>query len=48
MLGLATLAFVAGWATAGWTFTLIVTALATLAAATRICVGCLIYERAVR
>ncbi len=44
-LGLALLAFVAGWPILGWVFTLLVTALAALAAATRICVGCLIYTR---
>lgn len=36
----------AGWTVAGWTVALIVFALALLAATTRICVGCLIYERA--
>ena len=45
VLGLATLAFVAGWNPAGWILTLLVTSLAALAATTRICVGCLIYER---
>jgi hypothetical protein len=43
----ATVLFVVGLGTAGWIVTLMVTALATLAAATRICVGCIIYERAV-
>jgi len=42
----ASVLFVGGLATAGWVVTLIVTALATLAAMTRICVGCIIYERA--
>lgn len=46
-LSLATVLFVVGWATAGWVVTLMVTALAALAATTRICVGCIIYERAV-
>lgn len=45
-LGLASALFVGGLAVAGWIITLLVTALATLAAATRICVGCLIYEKA--
>ena len=44
-LGAATAAFVVGWAAVGWGLTLIVTALAALAATTRICVGCIIYER---
>ncbi len=46
-LGAATALFVVGWPIAGWSVALIVFALALLAAATRICVGCLIYERAV-
>ncbi|MDH3517788.1 MAG: DUF4395 domain-containing protein [Acidimicrobiia bacterium] len=37
----------AGWSAVGWVLTLTVTALASLAASARICVGCLIYERAV-
>ena len=45
-LSIATVLFVAGFALAGWIVTLMVTALATLAAATKICVGCIIYERA--
>ena len=45
-LGIATVLFVAGASTAGWIVTLIVTALATLATTTRICVGCIIYDRA--
>ncbi len=40
-------ALVAGWTAVGWTLTLVVTGLATLAATSRICVGCLIYEKAV-
>ena len=39
--------FVVGLATAGWVVSLGVFALALLAATTRICVGCLVYERAV-
>jgi len=39
--------FVTDWTTAGWVVTLMVFALALLAAATRICVGCIIYEKAV-
>lgn len=46
-LGVASFALVAGWETLGWALTLVVTALASLAAATRICVGCMLYERAV-
>ena len=45
-LSLATILFVAGLDVAGWIVTLAVTALATLAAATKVCVGCIIYERA--
>ena len=44
-LAAASLAFVAGFGVVGWVITLIVTALATLAAATRICVGCMVYEQ---
>lgn len=46
-LALATVLFAVGWMTPGWVVTLVVTALAALAATTRICVGCIIYERAV-
>lgn len=46
-LGVASFALVAGWDTIGWALTLVVTALATLAATTRICVGCILYERSV-
>ena len=46
-LGAATVALYAEMTTLGWTLTLVVTALAALAATARICVGCLIYERAV-
>ena len=45
-LGTATVAFALGASTLGWALTLLVTALAALAASTRICVGCLVYERA--
>ena len=45
-LAIATVLFVVGWMTAGWVVTLMVTALAALAATTRICVGCIIYQRA--
>jgi hypothetical protein len=31
--------------TLGWILTLIVTGLAALAAATRVCVGCILYEQ---
>jgi hypothetical protein len=45
-LGAATGALAFDLRAVGWTLTLIVTALATLAATTRICVGCLIYQKA--
>jgi hypothetical protein len=41
----ATAAFALSWNAAGWALTLIVAALAALAATTRICVGCIIYEK---
>ncbi len=44
----ATVAFILGWTLAGWVLTGTVGALALLAATSRICVGCLIYERLVR
>jgi hypothetical protein len=44
-LGIATVLFITGLTVAGWVVTLIVTALATLAATARICVGCIIYQR---
>ncbi|MDH3247954.1 MAG: DUF4395 domain-containing protein [Acidimicrobiia bacterium] len=47
ILGVASFALVAGWETIGWALTLVVNALATLAATTRICVGCILYERTV-
>jgi hypothetical protein len=46
-LGAASVALYAGVTALGWTLTLIVTALAALAAAARICVGCILYEKAV-
>lgn len=45
MLGMATIAFLAGQPVAGWLLSLIVTALAGLAATANICVGCLLYQR---
>ena len=45
-LGAAWLALAADLDAIGWGLTLVVTALAALAAATRVCVGCLLYERA--
>jgi hypothetical protein len=44
----ATVLFIAGAPMFGWAVTLSVTALAALAATTRICVGCLIYEQVAR
>jgi hypothetical protein len=44
-LGGATLALYAGASAVGWSLALVVTALATLAAAARICVGCIFYEK---
>lgn len=44
-LATASVAFVFGFMTLGWVITLMVTALAALAAATRICVGCILYEQ---
>lgn len=41
----ATLAFLLGWHGVGWVLASIVGGLALLAATSRICVGCLIYER---
>ena len=46
VLGLATVLVIAGATAAGWIVTLFIPALATLAATTKICVGCIIYERA--
>jgi hypothetical protein len=45
-LGLASVLFLGGLMVAGWVVTLLVTALATLAATTRVCVGCIIYRKA--
>lgn len=47
-LGAAVIAFLTGIPVAGWALALIVMALAALAAATRICVGCILYEKAVQ
>lgn len=41
----ATVAFAAGADTVGWALSLLVVALAALAATTRICVGCILYAR---
>lgn len=46
-LGAAVVALAADMTALGWGLTLIVTALAALAAATRICVGCILYERVI-
>ncbi len=46
-LGAAAAAFLAGLPVLGWALTLVVTALAALAAVTRICVGCIFYQRVV-
>ena len=45
VLTAATVAFLVGADTLGWVLSLLVVALAALAATTRICVGCLLYER---
>lgn len=47
-LGLASTALFGGWEAAGWALSLMVTAFAGLAAATRICVGCLVYTKVAR
>ncbi len=44
-LGVAGLAFIAGFTPVGMGLTLLVAALAALAATARICVGCLVYQR---
>jgi hypothetical protein len=44
----ATVLLATGLTVAGWVVTLLVTALATLASAARICVGCIVYERMVQ
>lgn len=46
-LGGSLVSFALGAQTLGWVLTLIVMALATLAATTRICVGCIIYEKTI-
>jgi hypothetical protein len=46
-LGVATLSFAFGWTTIGWLVSLLVFALATLAAVGRICVGCIFYEKVI-
>lgn len=46
-LGAATTAFLAGWSALGWGLTLVVTVLAALAATTRICLGCIVYQKTV-
>lgn len=46
-LGAASLGFLAGFPALGWALALTVTALAALAAVSRICVGCIFYERVV-
>ena len=43
--GLSLLALSIGWTVVGWSLVLLVAILAGLAAAARICVGCLLYER---
>lgn len=43
--GTAVAAFVIGLPSVGWILTVVVATLATLAAAARICVGCILYER---
>jgi len=48
VLGAATLAFLLGVPALGWTLTLIVAALALLAAATGLCTGCEIYKLSAR
>ncbi|MBK5268112.1 MAG: DUF4395 domain-containing protein [Acidimicrobiia bacterium] len=45
VLGLALAGLYGGVPIVGWALTLLVTALAGLAATTRICVGCIMYER---
>ena len=45
-LGAATVALYSGASAVGWTLALIVTALAALAATARVCVGCIIYQKA--
>ena len=45
MLGAAGVSFLAGAALIGWTLTLVVTSLASVAVLADLCVGCLLYER---
>ena len=45
LLTVATVLLASGLESAGWILTLVVTALATLAATTRVCVGCRLYDR---
>lgn len=45
VLTAATAAFLVGAEAVGWALSLLVVALAALAATTRVCVGCIIYER---
>ncbi len=44
-LGAAAASLAIGWTVVGWGLTLLVTALASLAAVARICVGCVLYRR---
>lgn len=46
-LGAASSALSAGWDVVGWTLVAIVAALALLSATTRICVGCIVYQKVV-
>lgn len=46
-LGASSVLFAVGWPVAAWAVALAVFVLALLAAGTRICLGCMIYERAV-
>lgn len=46
-LGVASVAFGASAPVLGWALTLVVTALAALAATTKICVGCIVYRKVV-
>lgn len=48
LLGSATMAFIAGYDAVGWALALAVAALAALAATLKICVGCLVFEKALR
>lgn len=46
-LATATVALWSGLEVLGWSLAIVVTALAALAASTRICVGCILYERTI-